>query len=195
MAKFDHFDFISPLYDFVFGRRTHHEIVDFADVSEDQTLLDLGGGTGRVSVLFKMKVKNLFVADSSANMLKEAKDKGLITLNSNSERLPFRDDSIQRIIMVDAFHHVRNQQETLQEMWRVLEQDGLIIIEEPDINYFYVKLIALGEKILMMRSHFVSPSRIAELGYFDGHASVDIKRRKGNAWITIKKIKGEIING
>lgn len=187
MAKFDHFDLISPLYDFIFGRRIDHEIVDFANISEDQTLLDLGGGTGRVSVLFRMKVKNLIVADSSVNMLKEAKDKGLITVNSNSERLPFRDNSIQRIIMVDAFHHVKNQKETLQEMWRVLEPDGLIIIEEPDINNFYVKLIALGEKILLMRSHFVSPSRIAEMGHFDGGASVDIKKRKGNAWITIKK--------
>lgn len=187
MAKFDHFDLISPLYDFIFGRRVDDEIVNFAEIAEDQILLDVGGGTGRVSVLFKKKVKNVIIADSSVNMLKEAQEKGLTTVNSNSERLPFANDAIHRIIMVDAFHHVKNQHETLHEMWRVLKKDGFIIIEEPDIKNFYVKLIAVGEKLLLMRSHFVSPSRIAEMGDFGGRASIDIRRSKGIAWIIIKK--------
>jgi len=187
MAKFDHFDLISPLYDFIFGRRIDEEIVDLANISKDQIILDVGGGTGRVSVLFNMMVKKVIVADSSVNMLREAQEKGLTTVNSNSERLPFADGSIQRVIMVDAFHHVKNQHETLQEMWRVLDQDGIIVIEEPDIKNFYVKLIAVGEKLLLMRSHFVSPSRIAEMGDFDGRAAINIKRDKGIAWISIKK--------
>jgi demethylmenaquinone methyltransferase/2-methoxy-6-polyprenyl-1,4-benzoquinol methylase len=189
MAKFDHFDLISPLYDFIFGRRVDHEIVDLADPAEDQILLDVGGGTGRVSLLFKEKVKNAIIADSSVNMLKEAKEKGLSIVNSNSERLPFPDESVHRVIMVDAFHHVKNQQDTLEEMWRVLKKDGFIIIQEPDINNFYVKLIAVGEKLLLMRSHFASPSRIAKMGDFDGKAAVDITSSKGIAWIRIKKEK------
>jgi len=189
MAKFDHFNLISPLYDFVFGRRVDNEIVDLADTAKDQVVLDIGGGTGRVSLLFKEKVKNVIIADSSVNMLKEAQEKGLSIVNSNSECLPFPDESIHRVIMVDAFHHVKNQHDTIEEMWRVLKTDGFIIIEEPDINNFYVKLIAVGEKLLLMRSHFVSPSRIAEMGDFDGRAAVDITRSKGNAWIRIKKEK------
>jgi demethylmenaquinone methyltransferase/2-methoxy-6-polyprenyl-1,4-benzoquinol methylase len=187
MAKFDHFNLISPLYDFVFGRRVDNEIVDLADTAEDQVVLDVGGGTGRVSLLFKEKVKNVIIADSSVNMLREAQEKGLSIINSNSERLPFPDGSVHRVIIVDAFHHVKNQHDTLNEMWRVLKKDGFIIIEEPDIENFYVKLIAVGEKLLLMRSHFVSPSRIAEMGNFDGRASVDINRSKGIAWIRIKK--------
>ena len=189
MAKFDHFDLISPIYDLIFGRRVDTEIVDLAETADDQILLDVGGGTGRVSLLFKEKVKNVIIADSSVNMLKEAHEKGLSILNSNSERLPFSDESVHRVIMVDAFHHVKNQKDTLNEMWRVLKKDGFIIIEEPDINNFYVKLIAVGEKLLLMRSHFVSPSRIAEMGNFDGRASVVINRSKGIAWIRIKKEK------
>ncbi|MDW7754174.1 MAG: methyltransferase domain-containing protein [Brevefilum sp.] len=187
MAKFDHFDLIGPLYDFIFGRRVDYEIVDLAESAEDQILLDVGGGTGRVGLLFKEKVKKLIIADSSVNMLKEAQDKGLTIVNSNSECLPFPDESVHRVIMVDAFHHVKNQHDTLNEMWRVLKRDGFIIIEEPDIENFYVKLIAVGEILLLMRSHFVSPSRIAEMGNFDGRASVDINRSKGIAWIRIKK--------
>lgn len=187
MANFDHFDLISPIYDLIFGRNIDHEIVEFADVHDDQTLLDVGGGTGRVSTLFKTRVKNVFVADASINMLREAQKKGLRTLNSISEKLPFPDESFQRIIIVDALHHVKNQKETLDEMWRVLAKDGKIIIEEPDINNFFVKLVALGEKILLMRSRFIPPDKIVKIGDFGGKAGVEIKKQNGIAWIIIQK--------
>lgn len=187
MGKIDHFDLISPLYDLIFGRRIDHEIVEFADVHDEDTLLDVGGGTGRVSVLFKSRVKNVFIADSSMNMLREAQKKGLVTTNSNSEKLPFADRSIDRIIIVDALHHVKNQKKTLAEMWRVLAEEGKIIIEEPDINNFFVKLIALGEKIMLMRSRFISPDRIVRIGNFASNGEVEIKRQNGIAWIIIQK--------
>ena len=187
MGKFDHFDLISPLYDMIFGQRIDHEIVEIASVQGDHLLLDVGGGTGRVSILFKNLVKNVFVVDSSIKMLREAQHKGITTLNSNSENLPFSDETFQRIIIVDALHHVKNQKETLAEMWRVLAKDGKLIIEEPDINNFVVKLIALGEKILLMRSHFISPKEIAAMSNFGDSAEIDIKTQKGIAWIVIQK--------
>lgn len=187
MAKFDHFDLISPLYDMIFGRRIDHEIVEIADVHDDDALLDVGGGTGRVSILFNGRVKKMFIVDSSINMLREAKEKGIKTVNSNSERLPFPDESFQRIIIVDALHHVKNQKETLAEMWRVLRKGGKIIIEEPDINNFVVKLIALGEKIMLMRSHFISPKDIAVLSSFEDSKHIETRTEKGIAWIVIQK--------
>lgn len=187
MGKFDHFDLIGPLYDLIFGRRIDHEIVEFADVHDEHRVLDVGGGTGRVSVLFKTRVKNVFIADSSINMLREAQKKGITTINSNSEKLPFAGETFQRVIMVDALHHVKDQRQSLIEMWRVLSIGGKIIIEEPDINNFLVKLIALGEKIMLMRSHFISPKMIAAMGNFGDSAKIEIKRKKGIAWIVIQK--------
>jgi demethylmenaquinone methyltransferase/2-methoxy-6-polyprenyl-1,4-benzoquinol methylase len=187
MAKLDHFDLISPLYDLIFGRRIDHEIVEIASVQDDQLLLDVGGGTGRVSILFKDRVKNVFIVDSSINMLREAQQKGINTLNANSEKIPFADETFQRVIIVDALHHVKNQKETLGEMWRVLAKGGKIIIEEPDINNFVVKLVALGEKIMLMRSHFISPIKIAAMSNFGDNAEIEIKTQKGIAWIVIQK--------
>ena len=187
MAKFDHFDFISPLYDLIFGRRIDQEIVAYADVQIGDSLLDVGGGTGRVSVLFRDKIQNVLVIDASIKMLREAQAKGLTTVNSNSERLPFADGTFERIIIVDALHHVENQSKTLREMWRILKKGGKMIVEEPDINNFVVKLIALGEKILLMRSHFIAPDKIAVMSRFDENVVIDIKRDKGIAWVVIHK--------
>lgn len=187
MTDFDHFNLIGPLYDRIFGRAEDKKIVEIADMHEGQTLLDVGGGTGRVSRLFKKFTNNVIIADAAKKMLQEAQKKELQTVNSQSEHLPFAHHTFDRVIMVDALHHVADQQKTLNELWRVTGSGGKIIIEEPDINHFLVKLVALGEKLLLMRSHFLSPQAIAGMSRFNEAASVKIVRKSGIAWIIISK--------
>lgn len=187
MANFNHFNFIGPIYDRIFGRTIDHEILKLAMVQEDHTVLDVGGGTGRVTVLLKGKTRKLFIADSAIRMLREAQDKGMSCVNSNSELLPFSDGSFDRILIVDALHHVDNQQQTLNEMWRLLAPGGLMIIEEPDIRHILVKLIALGEKLLLMRSHFLKPKKIIDMCQFAPNALVEFQAGKGINWFIITR--------
>lgn len=188
MVDFNHFNFIGPIYDKIFGRTIDHEIVKLAEVHDYHNVLDVGGGTGRVTILLKEKTEHIMIADSAIRMLREAQAKGLASINSNSERLPFTDCSFDRIIIVDALHHVADQQQTLNEMWRLLSVGGKMIIEEPDINHILVKLIALGEKILLMRSHFLKPKKIIEMCQFNQDAKVDIKVGKGINWIIVTRL-------
>ncbi|MEA3326795.1 MAG: methyltransferase domain-containing protein [Chloroflexota bacterium] len=187
MSKFDHFNLISPIYDLVFGRGDAKKIVGLTDLRKDHVLLDVGGGTGRVTVRFKMICNNLLVVDSAMNMLRKAREKRIRAICAQSERLPFRDRKFDRIIMVDTLHHVRDQQQTLNEMWRLLAPGGKLIIEEPDIHHFAVKLIALGEKLLLMRSHFLTHQKILEMCQFSKEATVDFLRENGIAWIIITR--------
>jgi len=187
MSKFDHFNFIGPIYDLVFSRSDAKKIVELTELRKDHNLLDVGGGTGRVTVLYKTTSNNLLIVDSAQNMLRKAQEKGIRSVCSQSERLPFRDRKFDRIIMVDALHHVRDQQQTLDEMWRLLAPGGKIIIEEPDFQYFLVKLVALGEKLLLMRSHFLAPQKIFEMCQFSKDATVELLREEGIAWIIITR--------
>ena len=50
---------------------------------------------------------------------------------------------------------------TLIELFRVLKPGGTIVVKEPDIKTFAVKVIAIGEKVLGMRSHIISGEKIA----------------------------------
>lgn len=187
MPRLEHFDFIAPFYDRAVPLRNSEIITGLVDCPASGILLDAGGGTGRVSSAFSGKCADIVVADVSLAMLRQAKAKDALRLAcAQTERLPIQNHAFERVIMVDAFHHVCNHAETASELWRVLKPGGRIVIQEPDIFTFAVKVVALLEKLLHMHSQFVTAERIA--AYFKYHnASINIQRDGFNAWIVIDK--------
>ncbi len=183
MSAFDHFAVIAPLY----ARVTYSKrdiMREVASLPIRGNLLDVGGGTGRVASAIRDLVDEIIVADVSLGMLKEAPLSALKPVCGGSESLPFADNSFERVIMVDALHHVLDHAHSAREMFRVLKPGGVLVIEEPDIRTFGVKLIAIAEKLLLMRSHFLVPDAILKL-FPDGEKQ--IKAVDGTAWVIIKK--------
>lgn len=179
----DHFDIIAPIY----ARVTYsalEKMRELGGLPVQGRLLDIGGGTGRVASALLKDVDEVVIADVSMGMLRQAPRSALQPVCSHSESLPFPDNFFERVIMVDALHHVIDQPASAREMLRVLKPGGRIIIEEPDINTFAVKLIALAEKVLLMRSHFLSPVQIASLFPI---GSAEIISEDSSAWVVISK--------
>ena len=182
---FDHFGVVAPLFSRV-GYSSLETLLEQADLPTSGRVLDAGGGTGRVANAIRQHAREVVIADPSLGMLRQADQTQLRLACSNSEALPFSNDSFERIIMVDALHHVIDHGETAREMYRVLKPGGRLVIEEPDIRSFYVKLIAVAEKMLLMRSHFLSPNKIVDLFSFDS-ARTSIYAADHNAWVVIQK--------
>ena len=88
--------------------------------------------------------------------------------------------------MIDALHHVINQRQTGKELWRVLAPGGRLVIVEPDIHKFSVKMLALGEKLLLMRSHFLTGEEIGSL-FSEQKAQRSVAYDEWNTVILIKK--------
>jgi ubiquinone/menaquinone biosynthesis C-methylase UbiE len=187
MMPFNHFDFLAPFYDRFMKHADPAKYVVRLGLPVSGMLLDAAGGTGgKAHPLFGM-VSGIVIADSSIGMLTEAEKKaGLNTVCSETEQLPFRGGSFEGIIMVDALHHVVDYQVTANELWRVLKPGGRIVIEEPDIRTFPVKMMAAVEKLVLMRSHFKSPQDIAD-AFNHPDASVYIEVENSTAWIVVSK--------
>jgi demethylmenaquinone methyltransferase/2-methoxy-6-polyprenyl-1,4-benzoquinol methylase len=187
MSPFDHFDVIASLYETVIRPADPRELRDRIGLPAGGALLDAGGGTGRVAQFLTGGADPVVVADRSLKMLAETRRKaGLRPVCSGTERLPFPDGCFARIIMVDAFHHVGDQRQTTAELWRVLRPGGRLVIEEPDVRSLAVKLLAVGEKLILMRSHFLSPPAIAKLIRFPD-ARVHVETGSSIAWIIAEK--------
>ena len=182
---FDHFGFIAPVY----ARAGEYSglpiMLRVADLPAKGSLLDVGGGTGRVARCLREHVDQIVVADVSLGMLRFAASiPGLQVAASASERLPFPSNSFASVMIVDALHHVADYAQTAAELWRVLQPGGRIVIQDPDIRTFGVKLVALAEKLLLMRSYFLSPPQIADLF---PQAQTEIYTEDASAWVVIKK--------
>jgi ubiquinone/menaquinone biosynthesis C-methylase UbiE len=187
MPLFDHFDWLAPHYDKLISS-SHREIwIRLLDPKPGSLLVDAGGGTGRVVERMDCSWCRVIVADASYKMLRQAAEKPrLSAVQSYTENLPFSSNSIDRVIMVDALHHVDNQAATISELFRILKPGGILVIEEPDIRHFRVKLIAAAEKLALMRSHFLSPQKIGSL--FQGlPALIYIEYENLNAFVIVRK--------
>jgi demethylmenaquinone methyltransferase/2-methoxy-6-polyprenyl-1,4-benzoquinol methylase len=187
MPLLDHFGFLAPIYDRVISPPSDDTIARMAKLPIDGLLLDAGGGTGRIASRLTDLTGGIVLLDASLPMLRQAQTKGgLLPLTGATERLPFDDGEFERIIMVDVYHHVEHQRGSLKECWRVLRPGGVLVIEEPDIRLGVVKLVALAEKLALMRSHFQSGEEIAEALESLG-GEVRVVRDRPNFWVVARK--------
>ncbi|MBN1584538.1 MAG: class I SAM-dependent methyltransferase [Anaerolineae bacterium] len=186
MNLFDHFDFIAPYYDQIFIRQGVPLLAEFVAPDPAQRLLDVGGGTGRVAQFFVGRVAQICILDPSPRMLTEGGRKGICVTRGEAERIPFGASTFDRIIVVDAFHHMRDHRQAVREFMRVLRPGGRLVIEEPDIAHRAIKLIALAEKLLLMRSRFFPAQELAGLfGQLGVHLRIE---RNGHVyWLVVDK--------
>ena len=114
------------------------------------SMLDVGGGSGAFTKLFVGTFKYVVDADLSRLMLKEAKEKGNILLvETDAQRLPFKDDAFDLTLCTDALHHLPNAEQVVSEMKRVTKEGGCVVIIEINHNwadFLRDKLIKFAEK-------------------------------------------------
>jgi demethylmenaquinone methyltransferase/2-methoxy-6-polyprenyl-1,4-benzoquinol methylase len=186
----DHFDWLAPYYERVFGALRADPLLEYLEPEPGHSLLDIGGGTGQIAAQLAGYVRQACVLDSSPGMLAQGSIKGLCLIQGVAERLPFPSGSVDRLLMVDAFHHLRDQKETVRECVRVLAPGGRLVIQEPDIRHWVIKLVALAEKLLLMRSHFhTAPEIQAMFGRAAGTScAVRTERQEHTVWVIVDKV-------
>jgi len=100
---------------------------------KNEFILDLGCGKGLFLEILKEYKSHLYGADISPEMIKNAQERigNYVELKvADSENLPWVDNFFDIIVCILSFHHYPSPEKSIEEMKRVLKNNGHITIAE-----------------------------------------------------------------
>jgi len=109
-----------------------YNFINLLDIQNNNKILDIGCGHGRLFEIYLKKTKNIFGCDISKKMISFAKQKySFLDENlsvQNIEDLKYDKESFDRIICYGVFDGILNQKKALNELARVLKKDALLLL-------------------------------------------------------------------
>jgi glycosyltransferase involved in cell wall biosynthesis/SAM-dependent methyltransferase len=150
-------------------------------VRKDQTVMDIGGGSGVVLARLRSELGSLAVVglDISMLMLKHRKTLGLReNIVGDMDELPFQSGSADTIVFIASLHHTLRIDKAIRESFRVLKSHGtLLLIEHNSFRYlFYPKrnsaIPAPRDPRECLINHRVVRKQLIENGFIIRHISL-----------------------
>lgn len=122
-----------------FARRAKY-IFKNLDISGKEKILDLGCGRGFYlkTLLELWPDLKLYGVDQNKKYLDIAKRVLSTKVNltrSSATKLPFKDESFERVIASEVLEHIKNDKKAISEISRILKPGGRVIITVPNKNY------------------------------------------------------------
>jgi demethylmenaquinone methyltransferase/2-methoxy-6-polyprenyl-1,4-benzoquinol methylase len=129
------YDFLNHLLSFGTDFYWRKKALDLTGVNESSILLDVACGTGDFAIAAKKdKVKNIFGADFSYNMLTLFNRKSPWIVGRNvqlvAEKMPFKEESFTNITVAFGVRNFYDIQEGFNSFFRVLKKNGKATILE-----------------------------------------------------------------
>ncbi|MCI0444503.1 class I SAM-dependent methyltransferase [bacterium] len=167
-------DLFLPLYDPIVallgGNRARKRLIDQANLRPGQNILDIGCGTGTLSVAIQKNHPDVHIIgiDPDSKALSRAQKKAQqarVSIKFDqgfSDQLPYQDASFDRIFSTFMFHHLKQtaKEKTLQEVRRVLKPDGSFHL----LDFTRLKNNSEEEILTLLRTAGFKDSNITERG-------------------------------
>ena len=114
-----------------------NEIIQYLQLESNDSVVDLGAGTGYFTIPIAKSVAKVIAVDISNKMLNILKENLLeesITnvelIEHRIEKIPLHDNAVHKIIASLVMHEVNDLEQTLEEMKRILKPSGKVLIIE-----------------------------------------------------------------
>ena len=160
MIPFNHlgwiFKYIGPT---IYPHEVRESLCRFLmSLSKSSSILDLGSGTGVMSEFAHACREDLYftAVDPAEGMLKFSAEY-IRTHKGYAEMLPFEGNSFDAILIGEALHHFTDVDRSIEEIVRVLMNNGRLFIYDFDTGTFIGKMLCRIEKILGEPGNFFTP--------------------------------------
>ena len=135
---------------------------------ENKSVLDVACGEGYGASLLAKKAKSVIGVDISSDAVKHAnqtyKQKNLEFIEASATKLPLPDLSFDVVVSFETIEHLFEQEQMLDEIFRVLKPNGCLIISSPNRaiyseessnhNEFHVKELDYFEFDELLKNRF-----------------------------------------
>lgn len=122
-------------------KQKKQDAIDIINKSDNpKTILDVGGGMGRVSLALAESAQNKIVLmDISMDMLKLAQNhatdlNNIQVVKADAHHLPFKNNSFDHLLGLDLLCHLEKPEKALYEFHRVLTDQGILILDSTNSN-------------------------------------------------------------
>ncbi|SHK67860.1 class I SAM-dependent methyltransferase [Desulforamulus aeronauticus] len=159
------FKTIAPFYDHFVnktGMDFRKQLLEWVAPRPGESLLDLGGGTGRnVPVLIARGAK-VVILDASEAMLHQARKNHISAelVLGDARQMPFPQDYFDGVLCSDAWHHMPEQPRIARELARVLRSGGRVVMLEFNPACWQGKVIRAVERLFGEPGTFVTPEQL-----------------------------------
>jgi glycosyltransferase involved in cell wall biosynthesis/ubiquinone/menaquinone biosynthesis C-methylase UbiE len=119
-------------------RRRAERLTDWLELRDGQRVFDCGCGMGfYLMALGRLRDLDLVGLDGDLDRLQWARREGVPAdlLSGNIERLPFADDSFDRVLMSEVLEHIADDRAALREILRVLKPGGILALSVPHARF------------------------------------------------------------
>ncbi len=122
-------------------RQKKQDTIDIINKSDNsKTILDVGGGMGRLSIALAQSEQNeIVLTDISIDMLKLVlkhadSSNNIVVVKADAHQLPFPDSSFDIVVGLDLLCHLEKPEMALHEFYRVLTNQGILILDSTNSN-------------------------------------------------------------
>jgi len=118
-------------------------ISEFLDVKRGEKICDIACGSGQQSIKLAKRGCKVYGIDLNSKAIKTAK---LIAKGydcdfqvGNANRLPYNSNYFDKVVSVCALEHFENDEKALEEMYRVLKSNGVLVLTVDSFTYKGIK--------------------------------------------------------
>lgn len=119
---------------------------------QGKRIIDIGGSYGRLTLSYVESFEEVVILDYSLKTLQRNQEKirnttsKALLVAANAYKPPFKEGSFDGEIMVRVLHHITDQKDLFNTLYRLLSPNGVSIVEVPNKIHIKNRLKALSKK-------------------------------------------------